>query len=127
MNQFLRTTKPEDKHSPFSGFLPTRAEAIRHDHKFYFIGKPCIHGHICLRYTINRACLICSRIHSAESNAQLNLPKNSKQKKKYNKAAILHRQESGDSLRMDDVSIEEMDNWKMGNGELPSFLDLDAL
>lgn len=38
----------------------SRAEARKLGKKFYYTGQPCPHGHICVRYTISKACHFCS-------------------------------------------------------------------
>lgn len=38
----------------------TRREAISGGHKFYFTGKPCLYGHVALRYALG-ACVACSQ------------------------------------------------------------------
>ena len=39
----------------------SRKEAIERGLKRYFMGKPCLRGHIAERYTLRRDCVVCSR------------------------------------------------------------------
>ena len=40
--------------------LISRKDAKRLGRQYYYTGKPCKHGHICLRYTVNLTCQVCS-------------------------------------------------------------------
>ena len=41
--------------------IMTRAEAIDRGLPRYFTGKPCIHGHVADRGTLNSACVVCAK------------------------------------------------------------------
>lgn len=45
----------------------TRAKAIATNSQYYSTGKPCKHGHVARRITINGVCTVCLRISSAKS------------------------------------------------------------
>lgn len=46
--------------------IVSRKDAIKQGLKRYFTGKPCKHGHVSVRWTKNRQCLICSRSYSRQ-------------------------------------------------------------
>jgi|SRR5271166_517332 len=45
--------------------IVSRQEAIAAGLRFYFTGKPCLHGHIAPRYTKRSHCLMCNRISTS--------------------------------------------------------------
>lgn len=47
----------------------TRKGAIEKGLTRYYTGKPCKHGHVCERTTVNRSCISCHR-KSAKNNAK---------------------------------------------------------
>jgi hypothetical protein len=47
----------------------TRKEAIASGETQYFTGKPCKHGHISARQTVNSACLACMKEYLNRDNA----------------------------------------------------------
>lgn len=46
--------------------ISTRQDAKQSGEKFYFTGKPCVHGHIDKRQTSNGCCYTCSKIRFIE-------------------------------------------------------------
>lgn len=63
--------------------LMTRAEAKAAGAKQYFTGKPCKHGHIAMRTTVNGCCVTCGGIRTsahAKANRERN---NTRQREKY--------------------------------------------
>jgi hypothetical protein len=49
--------------------LISRREALAHGLKKYFTGKPCKHGHLCERYTLNKVCVTCQHIERTSLRA----------------------------------------------------------
>lgn len=49
----------------------TRKEAIEARERYFFTGKPCKHGHISKRITINGVCYECSNTRSKEHQAEM--------------------------------------------------------
>lgn len=63
-SQALRREKKGRKKKPELSELPTsRQEALRLGETHYFTGTPCTRGHLDRRYSLDGACLSCSRIH----------------------------------------------------------------
>lgn len=44
----------------------SHSEAKRKGLQFYYSGRPCVRGHIAVRYTSNRACIECAKIQSED-------------------------------------------------------------
>lgn len=44
----------------------SRIEAAKAKERFYFTGKPCVHGHIADRYTGSGRCVECDRARSKD-------------------------------------------------------------
>jgi hypothetical protein len=51
----------------------SRKEAIEALEKFYYTGKPCKHGHLSKRYTIEGVCFHCVTVKRAEERKRLRL------------------------------------------------------
>lgn len=49
--------------------IQTREQAIEAGDPIYYTGKPCKHGHLSERYTINSTCAECQR-HKSRVNQQ---------------------------------------------------------
>lgn len=50
---------------PYDALPVTRKDAKRQSSKFYFTGKPCVRGHVVLRFTVDGCCQQCKRDDSA--------------------------------------------------------------
>jgi len=50
----------------------TRKEAIEAREKFYLTGKPCKHGHLSKRGTIDASCYECKMEHIRKQRAEIN-------------------------------------------------------
>lgn len=49
----------------------TRQEAITAQERYFFNGKPCKHGHISKRLTVNGSCYECVKLRSKQFQTEL--------------------------------------------------------
>jgi hypothetical protein len=49
--------------------IVTRQDALTHGLSRYFTGKPCKHGHLSERWTLNGACAECIRVNQDRTRA----------------------------------------------------------
>jgi len=47
---------------PYENLPRTQREAYKAKQKFFFTGKPCLHGHLCPRYESSGGCIECTKI-----------------------------------------------------------------